>query len=208
MGAIMAAAVSAMEWQGVTLSDVVYTSVNSKVTHEDPVNGLSLTANWSSAELIHDAHRAHVLAMGLQVAGVDLSGDITAYVKIEDPDVVGSFEIAECKVPYVKPEQKTDDNGGYVYGVTKSTTTGANHTVTNMYGAATPAATEGPWFGDSTKPGVSYSSWFEYKEPETQTYCLGDTCVEAVDIKIVAEDGEVVEESSEVAEENSEARRL
>ena len=52
MGAIMAAAVSAMEWQGVTLSDVVYTSVNSKVTHEDPVNGLSLTANWSSAELV------------------------------------------------------------------------------------------------------------------------------------------------------------
>jgi hypothetical protein len=83
------------------LSDVVYTSVNSKVTHSDPINGLSLTANWSSVELIHDAHRAHVLAMALQVAGVDLSGDITTYVKIEDPDVVGSFEIVECKVPYV-----------------------------------------------------------------------------------------------------------
>ena len=124
MGAIMAAAVSAIEWQGVTLNDVVYTSVNQKVTHSDPVNGLSLTANWSSAELVHGEHKAHVLAMALQVAGVDLSGDITAYVKIEDPDVVGNFEIAECKVPYVKPEQKTDENGGYIYGITKSTTTG------------------------------------------------------------------------------------
>ena len=120
------------------------------MTHSDPVNGLSLTANWSSAELVHGEHKAHVLAMALQVAGVDLSGDITAYVKIEDPDVVGNFEIAECKVPYVKPEQKTDDNGGFIYGITKSTETGTDHTVTNMYGAATPAATTGPWFGDST----------------------------------------------------------
>ena len=201
MGAIMAAAVSAIEWQGVTLGDVVYTSVNSKETHSDPVNGLSMTANWSSAELIHGDHKGYVLAMALQVAGVDLSGDITSYVKIEDPDVVGSFEIAECKVAYAKPDQKTDDNGGFVYGITKSTETGGEFTVTNMYGAAAPETTTGPWFGDSTAPGVSYSSWFEYKEPETQTYCLGDTCVEAVDIKIVAEDeGE--------GEESSDARRL
>ena len=65
MGAIMAAAVSAIEWQGVTLNNVVYTSVNSKVTHSDPMNGLSLTANWSSVELSHGDHRAYVLAMAL-----------------------------------------------------------------------------------------------------------------------------------------------
>ena len=131
------------------MSDVVYTSVNSKETHSDPVNGLSLTANWSSVEMTHHSHSAYVLAIALQVAGVDLSGDITTYVKIEDPNVVGSFEIAECKVPYVKPDQITDEKGGFIYGVTKSTDTGVGHTVTNMYGAATPAATEGPWFGDS-----------------------------------------------------------
>ena len=82
----MAAAVSAIEWQGKKLDNVIYTSVNSKQTLDDKANGLSLTTNWSSAELIHGDHKGYVLAIAFQAGVADLTGDIVSYAKIADPE--------------------------------------------------------------------------------------------------------------------------
>ena len=58
--------------------------------------------------------------MAFQVGGVDLSGDITSYAQIENPANVGNYETVKCKVTFVKPDQKTDDDGAKVAGIAKS----------------------------------------------------------------------------------------
>ena len=64
---------------------------------------MSLTTNWTSAELIKGPEKGYVLAMAFQVGGVDLSGDITSYANIENPANVGNYETVKCKVTFVKP---------------------------------------------------------------------------------------------------------
>ena len=61
----MAATVSAfeVEWQSVILDSVNYTSINSKETHSDKDNGLTLTTNWSSVEMTKETNKGYVLAM-------------------------------------------------------------------------------------------------------------------------------------------------
>ena len=110
--------------------------------------------------------------MAFQVGGVDLSGDITSYAHIENPTNVGNYETVKCKVTFVKPDQKTDDDGKKVAGIVKSDYKDGrgNQTVENGYGILNlQSETTGPWILDSTNPGVSYTSWFEYPAEKEET---------------------------------------
>ena len=161
--AIMAAAVSAIEWQGVALGGAKYTSVNSKQTLDDKRNGLSLTTNWTSAELMHGDHKGYVLAIGFQAGVADLTGDVVSYAKIADPENPGNYETVQCSAKYAKPAQEMKD-GEKVAGMVKSTTAPAEgaYSVSSAYGTASSTEALTAWQADSVAPGVSYSSWFEY----------------------------------------------
>lgn len=151
-----AAAFAAAEFKGVSIDKLAYDTVHSEVTFKD--KEYELTSNWGSVELITGQEKAHVLAVGFQVAGVDIptGDDISVTASFEDNEEPGKIETFTCSVKYTKPapleEDKADEGG------TTMTTEGTAvaYTIGNSYNAV--ANSDGTWFGDDKDSYVSYAS--------------------------------------------------